>query len=228
MATQGRLTIAERLLLAAYELDKGQRAFTAEDLVVAAWHQFPDTFGLAGHLDDNGVPRYPDSNRVYAEIMGSKPIRKKGFLRKVGRKMYELTDVGRDEARLLGGEGSEEPKKLVLSREKRSEVKRLLGTKAYLKFRDGRASDITFHDATQFWRVSSRSAGVDLEGRLNELQLTLDALAAALGDGVLEIEYSGVTVSREELEAIRGSDDYMRSAFGSEISTILSRKGRRR
>ena len=72
-------------MIAAIDLEEsGKRPFTAEDFVVNAWKNFPDAFGLSGHLDESGNRKYPDSNRVYAETMGSKPIRKKGFLEKVG------------------------------------------------------------------------------------------------------------------------------------------------
>lgn len=70
---QNMKSILEKLLIAAFELEeKGHKPFSAEDIVVASWQKFPDAFGLAGYQD-----RYPDSNRVFAEIMGSKPIRKK-------------------------------------------------------------------------------------------------------------------------------------------------------
>src|SRR2546422_184533 len=102
MRNNNGLTVPEKLLLAASELEeKGLRPFSAEDLVVSAWRKFPDTFGLAGHRGENGQPAYPDSNRVFAEIMGSKPIRKRGMLEKVGSKMYQVTEAGREHAEHL-------------------------------------------------------------------------------------------------------------------------------
>jgi hypothetical protein len=92
----GELSVSEKLLLAAHTLEQqGKQLFSAEDLVVAAWRAFPLTFGLRGHADAAGTPAHPDSNRVFAEIMGSKPIRKKGLLVKTGTKMYSLTESGR-------------------------------------------------------------------------------------------------------------------------------------
>ena len=66
----GRLTVPEKLLLAALEARKRSATFTAEDLVVAAWRLYPDTFGLSGYAD-----QYPDSNRVLTNIMGTKGMR---------------------------------------------------------------------------------------------------------------------------------------------------------
>ena len=89
------LSITEKLLLSALDLEENGRCpFSAEDLVVSAWKKFPDAFGLAGYRDTNSQLCYPDSYRVFAEIMGSKPIRKRGLLRKVGTKMYQLTEAG--------------------------------------------------------------------------------------------------------------------------------------
>ncbi len=100
MKSKDRLSITEKLLLAAYELEEsGRRPFSAEDLVVSAWQKFPDAFGLAGYRNSTSSLAYPDSNRVFAEIMGSKPIRKRGFLKKVGTKMYQLTEAGHEHAR---------------------------------------------------------------------------------------------------------------------------------
>ena len=93
------LSVSDKLLLAAHGIGGDvRRTFTAEELVVAAWRRFPDVFGLAGHPDERGLPLYPDSNRVFAETMGCKPIRKKGYLVKTGAKTYRLTEAGCAEA----------------------------------------------------------------------------------------------------------------------------------
>src|SRR5438034_49023 len=43
-ATVAQFTVSEKILLAAYSLDKkGQTSFTAEDLVVTSWKQFGKT-----------------------------------------------------------------------------------------------------------------------------------------------------------------------------------------
>ncbi|MBC8217893.1 MAG: hypothetical protein H8E73_05455, partial [Planctomycetes bacterium] len=68
MLQKERLTVSDKLLLAALALDGDQeKSFTAEDLVVSAWQNFPMAFGLRGHNDEDGAPKYPDSNRVFAE-----------------------------------------------------------------------------------------------------------------------------------------------------------------
>ena len=103
-----KLSIADKLLIAALDIEKaGKKEFSAEDLVVSAWKKFPDAFGLQGYLDENGKSIYPNSNRVYAEIMGSKPLRKRGLFQKVGNKMYKLTEAGHPYAKSVSDLPSE-------------------------------------------------------------------------------------------------------------------------
>jgi hypothetical protein len=74
MSTE-KLTVPEKLLLAAIEARKRSATFTAEDLIVCAWTAYPDTFGLSGYSD-----RFPDSNRVLTSIMGGKGMRGKPMM----------------------------------------------------------------------------------------------------------------------------------------------------
>lgn len=101
MARNGDLSVSDKLLVAACRLEERVPLFSAEDLVVAAWEYYPDTFGLRGHPSSSGKALYPDSNRVFAEIMGSKPLRARGLLEKTGSKTYRLTGAGRQRARTL-------------------------------------------------------------------------------------------------------------------------------
>src|SRR5215468_252076 len=85
------MTVPEKILLAAHQLEKqGQSPFSAEALIVAAWQQFPRTFGLKGYAD-----QYPDSNKVLSSIMGVKGLARRGWLVKMGQKLYALTREGR-------------------------------------------------------------------------------------------------------------------------------------
>src|SRR6202451_278429 len=88
-------TVPEKILLAAFELEEqGQSPFSAEALVVAAWQKFPRTFGLKGYSD-----QYPDSNKILTSIMGEKGLARRGWLAKMGQKLYSLTRDGRQVVR---------------------------------------------------------------------------------------------------------------------------------
>src|SRR5271169_7200627 len=84
-------TVPEKILLAADQLEKqGQSPFSAEALIVASWQKFPRTFGLKGYAD-----QYPDSNKVLSCIMGNRGLARRGWLAKMGQKLYTLTREGR-------------------------------------------------------------------------------------------------------------------------------------
>jgi hypothetical protein len=90
-------TVPEKILLAAYQLEQeGQSPFSAESLIVASWQRFPRTFGLKGYAD-----QYPDSNKVLSSIMGVKGLARRGWLAKMGQKLYTLTRDGQQLARRL-------------------------------------------------------------------------------------------------------------------------------
>src|SRR5215813_13241332 len=96
-------TVPEKILLAAESLDKeGQSPFSAEALIVASWQKFPRAFGLKGYAD-----QYPDSNKVLASIMGEKGLARRGWLVKMGQKLYALTREGKQVVRRLMSDGSE-------------------------------------------------------------------------------------------------------------------------
>src|SRR5216683_468758 len=84
-------TVPEKILLAAYQLEEqGQSPFSAEALIVSSWQKFPRTFGLKGYTD-----LYPDSNKILSSIMGEKGLARRGWLVKMGQKLYSLTNAGR-------------------------------------------------------------------------------------------------------------------------------------
>src|SRR5437667_1056181 len=89
--TVAELTVPEKILLAAQQLDdRGQSPFSAEALIVASWQKFPKTLGLKGYAD-----QYPDSNKVLSCIMGERGLTRRGWLAKMGQKLYSLTREGK-------------------------------------------------------------------------------------------------------------------------------------
>lgn len=222
------LSVADKLLLAANSLtEQGQARFSAEDLVVAAWRSYPDSFGLSGHLDDNGTPAYPDSNRVFAEIMGSKPLRKRGYLRKVGTKLYSLTESGRAEARRISSLSHEGIRKASLSRGVESELLRLLQSRAVEKEMAGRESEITFFDACAFWNISPRSSAVELEGRIADFKGILFAAMEMAGEKEFVLVHGGRPISPEDLRLLEEVHELLLDKFIQELEIIRGRTDER-
>ena len=235
MAKPVGLSVCDKLLLAAYGLEaSGRSPFTAEDLVVAAWQRFPSAFGLSGYLDAQGKPAYPDSNRVFAEVMGSKPIRKRGLLVKVGRKMYSLTESGRDlAARLSPDAGHDQGSdvqggKLGVGRDVRAEIVRLLSSRAVSKVKEGRTDALTFHDACLFWGINPATSAIELQGKLANVQGTLDAAERELTAGARHLKHGGEAITGDRLGLLQRTHQALLAAFEDEIKTIRLRTDQRR
>jgi hypothetical protein len=224
-----QLTVWEKLLIAAYELEreKNGELFSAEDLVVAAWKKFPDSFGLLGYKDEDGRLKYPDSNRVFAEIMGSKPIRKYGFLVKVGSKMYKLTEAGREQAKMLLNKKTDtQLEKAGLARETYQELKRLLSSRAVQKYKNGQTTEITFYDACMFWRISPSSSAIEFEGRVSAFEKILEYARASHKEGVL-LDHEGRKYTLKDLDMLDQLNKTLLARFKDEINIIKRRRDER-
>lgn len=223
-SNRNSFSISEKLLIAAHYLEEqGRKTFSAEDLVVAAWQNFPDAFGLAGYKI------YPDSNRVFAEIMGSKPVRKRGFLVKVGEKKYQLTEAGREFSRALSARSSESSvEKAGLARETKEKFKRLLASKAVEKFRNGRAEDLTFYDACAFWSISPRSSAIEFRIQLENFNEIVDIARRAVQGDAASLEHGGRVYSIRDLDDLQALHNTMFNKFEREIKIIMERKDERK
>lgn len=221
------LRVHEKLLLAAGDIeDSGKAPFSAEDLVVAAWKRDPETFGLAGYTDNAGKPLYPNSNRVFAEIMGgSKPIRKQGLLTKSGTKMFRLTELGRQRvvelrSRDLGGQGA----KATFSRETKHEFQKILATRAITKYETGRIDEITFHDAASLWGISARSTGNHFRSQIANFEAVLEAAASAASQRPLLLQHGSREYTAHDIRELLDLHRLLLNRFAAEIAVIVKRR----
>lgn len=226
-----QLSIADKLLIAALEIEKsGKGEFSAEDLVVSAWKKFPDAFGLQGYSDEQGKAIYPDSNRVYAEIMGSKPLRKQGLIQKVGNKMYRLTEAGRIRGSSVADLRTDRsPEKWSLAREKVDQIRHLFDSKAAQKMRSGNLEEVSFFDACGFWGISPRSGAKDLWSRFAHIEAVLDAGKRALGSrGVVSSKHGTAPYSEEDLKNLCRLHEILQEKFAKDIEFIKNRTDERK
>jgi hypothetical protein len=225
--TEQKLSVADKLVVAAHRLTiNGKSTFTAEDLVVAAWRAYPDTFGLPGYADVDGRNIYPDSNRVFAEIMGTKPVRQRGYLVKVGNKLYQLTEAGTHYAGGLQGQavGTE---KVALARPLKDELERLLKAKATEKFTTGHIDEITFYDACGFWKISARSTAIEFTGRYNNIEKLLASAKASSQEKDIVLRHGGDTITVSDMNNLQDIHHLMRERFAADIEVILRRTDQR-
>ena len=225
------LKIQDKLLLSALSLEEaGKDRFSAEDLVVKAWSKFPDTFGLLGYADEHGIPLYPNSNRIYAEIMGSKPLRKNGYVIKVGSKMYQLTELGRSHAKaLIRNNITDNKTKWTLAREHIEFIRRLFDSKAARKFREHRGEDISFFDACGFWGISAASNAKELWAKFAEIEGVLQIAQKNIREKEsVQFRHGGDEFTLSDLKTLSQVHSFLQAKFRTEIEHIKKRTDERK
>ncbi|GIT86160.1 hypothetical protein [Roseobacter sp. OBYS 0001] len=223
------LTVPEKILIAALELRQERKSFSAEDLVVCAWRLYPDTFGLSGYTD-----KYPDSNRVFTQIMGTKGLRGKGWLRKIGEKRYSLSGKGLSDGELIlerAGTSAQQTSSVSqrdLKREVFNRLDRLLATNAARKGLEG-DQNISFTEASAFWDVSARSNANTLTHKFADLENALKQAKEAVeksGDAG-EMTVGRIRLTDSDLDKLIGLHAALIEKFDDELEIIRSRTDER-
>ncbi len=218
-------TLLEKILLAAAALEEaGQSPVSAEALIVAAWKRHPRTFGLKGYED-----HYPDSNKVLSGIMGEKGLPKRGWLAKVGQKLYALTREGRQVARLLvGAEPADVPDAPGprLSRAQDLQLQALLASAVWQKARQGRQNDWTFSEAARFWDLGERQ-GQAVDERLIEFRDRLQGAEVVLGSAGSAQLGNGKLVRAAEARQLLEIDEQLAGRFARHLQVLRTRGERK-
>jgi hypothetical protein len=217
-------TVPEKILLAADQLEReGQSPFSAEALIVASWQKFPKTFGLKGYTD-----QYPDSNKVLSSIMGVKGLTSKGWLLKMGQKLYSLSRDGRQVVRALLQDGGPPPAAVAtprLSREQEKFLLHLFGSTAVQKFEEGRKQDLTFADASRFWNINDSVHGEALNSRLHEVRANLAEIDRVLDKGPCELS-NGRLVSLDDIAVLSDIHAHLEERFSRHLTLLRNRVGK--
>jgi hypothetical protein len=213
-------TVPEKILLAADSLDKqGQSPFSAEALIVASWQKFTKTFGLKGYAD-----QYPDSNKILSSIMGEKGLARRGWLVKMGQKMYALTREGRQVVRrvLLEEEEEQPGANVKLGREMEKFVLSLLDSSSVQKFEENRKAELTFADACQYWGITESMKGDALDARMVQVQNHLAELDRTLADADAELS-TGRLLQAGDVRILTHVHRYMEDRFDRHLNLLKSR-----
>jgi hypothetical protein len=219
------LTVPEKIVSCAVDLDREKGTFTAEDLIVRCWERFPDTFGLRGYAE-----KYPDSNRILTNIMGVKGLRGKGWLRKIREKHYRVTEAGRQAvaSRAETQEASPDHRAASLTRETTDILERLFTSRAFQKFR--MKEELTFGDLCSFWNISPRSNAYQLNVATSDASAALLAAEAWLqskGVGSLDLPRTNVHLARGDLHLAQSLQKHLAEAFARELDVIRTRSDER-
>jgi len=217
-------TVPEKILLAAEQLEKeGHSPFSAEALIVASWQKFPKSFGLKGYTD-----LYPDSNKVLSSIMGVKGLARRGWLLKMGQKLYSLSKEGNELVRKIldGGEAlSSSSDNVKLTRDQEKFLLHLLGSSAVHKFEEGRKQDLTFADASRFWSISDNVQGEMLSSRLHQVRATLADIDRLVSRAPSELS-NGRLVTLDDLTQLSDIHAYLEEKFSRHLTLLRNRSGK--
>jgi hypothetical protein len=213
-------TVPEKILLAALELEEqGQSPFSAEALIVASWQKFPKTFGLKGYAE-----QYPDSNKVLSSIMGVRGLAGRGWLAKMGQKLYVLSREGRQLVRRLLSDGSSPPAEegVKLTRDQEKFLNGLWGTTAIEKYNEGRKMEITFSEACAFWGVNESMKGEAVKASLDHLHAEMASLERLLTIGECTLS-NGRSVALADLNRLHDVNNYLSERFARHLNLLRSR-----
>jgi hypothetical protein len=226
--TVAECTVPEKILMAAHELEQqGQSPFSAEALIVTAWQKFPRTFGLKGYGD-----QHPDSNKVLSCIMGNRGLARRGWLAKMGQKLYTLTREGRQVVQRLAEGGGHTPLTAPppqptsrLSRDQEKSLLGSLGSTAVHKFEEGLKNELTFGDACRFWGISENLHGAALDQKLTTQRQNLLEIERLIGQTSVELN-NGRSVSREDVSLLTAVHEWLSDRFSRHLSLLRNRNGR--
>jgi hypothetical protein len=209
---------SEKLLAAAYELQKTKPTFTAEELVLAAWTHFPDTFGLQGF-----ETKYPDTDRTWKLLRRKEGLGARGWFQRVRKGTYRLTEAGRIAATKLGENGLAHNGQAVdFSRPKREILARLLGSKARTKIKEGNVELLAFRDAEEFWSISARSNSSTLTSRIAEVESVLAFAEESIAKThkPIQLRNGSPEVGLSEIRELQRAHDVLRTRFKANLDYI--------
>jgi hypothetical protein len=223
--TIAECTVPEKVLMAAHLLEeRGQSPFSAEALVVSAWQKYPKSFGLKGYEE-----HHPDSNKVLTAIMGEKGLAKRGWLLKVGRKLYSLTREGRLVVRRLFQADDLPPPvdpSNKISREQEGLLLALLANPAVDRFQQGRQEELRFPDACRFWSITQEMSADALDARLDHISAILAAVERQIGLGSATLS-NGRVLTAEDMGRLADVHMHLLQRFARHLALLRDRAGRR-
>lgn len=215
---------SEMVLLAAYDRWPDSE-FTSEELVIACWQKYPDSFGLQGHSD-----KYPDSNIVYRHIMGKDSIvKKQRWLSQKGQKRYVLTVAGVNHALRIRGaiDSKAEAQQYRIDRFYEQILFRVLTGSAWSKFKNGQIEELTFTDACGFWSINPRSSGEQYRAARRDLAEAIAVTRRHIehidkSNGKVTLA-SKVSVFSQDLEQLQILEKELDTRFKDQLDLISRR-----
>lgn len=197
------LSQPEKILIAAAELEA---PFTAEELAVAAWKKYPDTFGLRGFTD-----QHPNCNRINTSLMGKRGMVERGLLIKDG-----------DHYLINKAERPAKPPKKTRSSVRDMAVERMMGSAALKQFSDSPTVTIMFANACQFWGITETTPRKRVAAKLQETKKIIAELDTLSSGKYLRLP-SGRIITPGDIRLLGNLHRWMEEKFSRHLAVLGSK-----
>lgn len=168
-----------QVLLAAIECSDGDptKTFTFEELLVRAWENNPQSWGLRGFED-----KHPDSERIHRELdsrgKGSKGLVDSGDLERVKSRIYRLTSKG------LADASRATPLKKGLrekvARRLEDDIVKILQHPCFKQWLADPSKPVRFREAGSFWGIAPGTPPSVIRQRIQRAEDVLETALAVL------------------------------------------------
>lgn len=216
------IDLKRQLLLAAVQCSGGEtdKTFTFEELLVAAWKQDNQSWGLRGFESE-----YPDSERIHRELdsrgKSSKGLVELGWLDKVQPRVYRLSLKGLTET------GRTKPEHRVvrekIRRESEEEVRRILEHPVFRQWLGDPEKPKKFREAGTFWNIAPGTPPVIITKRIQAVDDVLTTALNLLEEAGVEGLGSGrgaLLFDRTDVERGRQFQRILKARFTGDLRVL--------
>ena len=211
-------SLRQQVLLAALDCSGGDldKAFAAEDLLLAAWARNPLAWGLRGYES-----KHPDSERIYVELDRAQVkggMVGLGLFEKVRQRTYRLTPAGLQAASEV--ETADSGFRGKAERALADEVRRILSHPIFVGWLKDPASPKRFGEAGHFWGIAPGTPSRVVVERVKRVEHTLskaeELLEAKHVDEVGD-SHGRVLYERQDLMRCRDFQNELKRRFAEDL-----------
>jgi hypothetical protein len=222
---QGRIGLRQQVLRAALDCSGGdlQKAFTAEDLLLAAWKRDSMAWGLRGH-----ETAHPDSERIYVEIdrasaQGSNVrggLVGLGLFDKVRQRTYRLTAKGLAAASEV--EGTDPSYAGKAERALADAIEGIVSHDVFREWIRNPGMPKHFRDAGHFWGIAPGTPASVIKIRVTEIDGTLRAARSLFTADASEVasRHGKILFDRTDIERAEAFQRALKKRFAKDLATL--------
>jgi hypothetical protein len=219
---QSSIDLKRQLLLAAVECSGGDtgKAFTFEQLLVAAWREDKHSWGLRGFETE-----HPDSERIHRELdsrgKNSKGLVELGWLDKIRPRVYRMTLKGLAETSRTKPEHRIVREKI--RRQSEDEVRTIIEHPTFRQWLADQERPKKFRDAGAFWNIAPGTPPEVIKKRIQHVDDVLASALDLLSEAGVEGLASGrgsLLFDRVDIERCLGFQRSLKERFASDLKFL--------